>query len=66
VAHPIPPWATTAGASLGARRRGKGPLEIARTPDMSAEDSDEGTNVDAYLNTTMFMTQSVRILLIPI
>jgi hypothetical protein len=54
VDHPIPPWAPTAGFSSGVDHWGKGPLQIA-TP----SDSDEGTNVDAYLNTTMFMTQLV-------
>jgi hypothetical protein len=66
VAHPIPPQATTAGASLSAHRRGKGSLEIAPTPDASAEESDEGTDVDAYQNAAMFSTQPVRILLLPI
>jgi hypothetical protein len=40
-----------------AHRRGKGPLEIAPTPDVSVEESNKGTGVDAYLNTTMFSTQ---------
>jgi hypothetical protein len=53
--HPIPPRAPAAGASLGADRRGKGALQIA-TP----SDSDEGTDMDVYLNTTMFLTQLVR------
>jgi hypothetical protein len=66
VAHLIPPHATVVGASLGAHRCGKGTLEIAPTPDMSAEESDEGTDVDAYLNTALFSTQPVRILLLPI
>jgi hypothetical protein len=35
-------------------------LEIARTPNVS-EESDEDTDMDAYLNTTMFTTQPVRI-----
>jgi hypothetical protein len=28
---------------------------------VSEEQSDDGTDVDAYLNTTMFLTQPVRI-----
>jgi hypothetical protein len=54
VAHPIPPQATIAGASSGAHCRGKGPLEIAPTPDVPAEESDKGTDVDAYLNMTTY------------
>jgi hypothetical protein len=60
VAHPIP-QATVAAPSSGAHRRGKGPLEIVRSPDVSVEESDEGTNVDAYLNIAMFTTQPIRI-----
>jgi hypothetical protein len=45
VPHPIPPQHTAAGASLGAH--------------VSVEESDEGTDVDAYLNTAMFSTQQV-------
>jgi hypothetical protein len=59
VAHPIPPRATAAGASSGAHHREKGPLQIV-TPDVSEEESDEGTDVDAYLNTAMFSTQLIR------
>jgi hypothetical protein len=61
VAHPIPPQATAAGRSSGAHRRGKAPLQIVPTPDISEKESDEGTDVEAYLNTAMFSTQSVRI-----
>jgi hypothetical protein len=61
VPHLIPPQATAASASSGAHHRGKGPLEIAPTPDVSMEGSDEGTDMDVYLNTTMFSTQPVRI-----
>jgi hypothetical protein len=60
VAHLIPQVAAI-GPSLCAHYRGKGPLEIAWTHGVSAKESDEGTNVDAYLNTAMFSTQSVRI-----
>jgi hypothetical protein len=66
VAHPILPQATTTGASSGAHHRGKGPLEIAPTPDVSMEESDEGTDMDVYLNTAMFSTQPVQLLLLPI
>jgi hypothetical protein len=54
VRHPIPPQAPIAGASSGADHRGKGHVQIA-TP----LDSDEGTDVDVYLNTAMFSTQPV-------
>jgi hypothetical protein len=54
------PQATAAGASLrSAHHRGKAPLQIVQTPDVSEEESDEGTNVDAYMNTIMFLTQLV-------
>jgi hypothetical protein len=59
VAHLIQ-QTTAAGHSLGVDCHGKGPLEIARTPDLSAEESGEGTDVDAYLNTAMFTTQPLR------
>jgi hypothetical protein len=36
------------------------------SPDVSEEESDEGTDVDAYLNTVLFMTQPVQIFLLPI
>jgi hypothetical protein len=52
VPHPIPPQHNAARASSGAH--------------VSAEESDEGTNVDAYLNTAMFSTPHVQILLLPI
>jgi hypothetical protein len=51
VGHPIPLQAPTAGASLGADHQGKGHVQIAMT-----SDSDEGTDVDVYLNTAMFST----------
>jgi hypothetical protein len=40
---------------------GKAPLQLVQTLDVSEEESDEGTDVDVYLNTTMFSTQPVRI-----
>jgi hypothetical protein len=39
---------------LGADHQGKGHVQIAMT-----SDSDEGTDVDVYLNTAMFSTQPV-------
>jgi hypothetical protein len=63
VGHPIAPHAPITGRSSGADCRGKAPLQI---PDVSEEESDDGTDVDAYLNTAMFLTQPVRILLLPI
>jgi hypothetical protein len=42
VPHPIPTQHTAAGVSLGAH--------------MPAQESDEDTDVDAYLNTAMFST----------
>jgi hypothetical protein len=60
VAHLIP-QATAAGRSSGAHRRDKGPLQIAWSPDVSIEESKEDTDMDAYLNTAMFLTQPVRI-----
>jgi hypothetical protein len=62
VAHPIPPQPPAASHSSSADRCGKAPLQIIRSPDVSEEESDDGTNMDAYLNTAMFSTQSVRIL----
>jgi hypothetical protein len=59
VAHPIPPRAPVACHSSGADRRGKGPVQIVQSPDVFEEESDDGTNVDAYLNTAMFLTHSV-------
>jgi hypothetical protein len=59
VGHPIPPQAPVAGRSSGVDRRGKSPIQIARTPDVSEEESDDGTNMDVYLNTDMFLTQPV-------
>jgi hypothetical protein len=53
VGHPIPPQAPATGHSSGADHRGKAPLQI---PDVSKEESDDGTDVDACLNTTMFLT----------
>jgi hypothetical protein len=52
VSHPILAQHTAAGASLGAH--------------MPTEESDEDTDVDPYLNTAMFSTQQVRILLLHI
>jgi hypothetical protein len=66
VGHPIPPQAPVAGRSSGADHRGNSPLQIAWTLDVSEEESDDGTDVDAYLNIAMFSTQPVRILLLPI
>jgi hypothetical protein len=59
MARPIP-QATAAGASSrSAHHRGKAPLQIVQTPDVSEEESDEGTDMDAYLNTVMFFTQPI-------
>jgi hypothetical protein len=52
VPHPIPTQHTIAGALSGAH--------------VPAEESDKDTDVDVYLNTTMFSTQQVRILLLHI
>jgi hypothetical protein len=52
MAHLIPAQHTIAGASSGAH--------------VPAQESDEYTDVDAYLNTTMFSTQQVQILLLDI
>jgi hypothetical protein len=59
VVHPIP-QATAAGHSSGAHRRGKGPLEIVWSLDVFAQESNEGTDMDAYLNMAIFLTQPVR------
>jgi hypothetical protein len=56
VAHPIPPRATAAGALSGAHNHGKAPLQVVRSPMPSEEESNDNTNVDAYLNTAMFST----------
>jgi hypothetical protein len=53
VGHPIPPQAPVAHHSSGADHHGKAPLQIF---DVFEEESDDGTDVDAYLNTTMFLT----------
>jgi hypothetical protein len=54
VGHPMPPRAPAAGASSGVDRWGKGALQI-----VTPSDSDEGTDVDEYLNTAMFSTHPV-------
>jgi hypothetical protein len=61
VAHPIPPQAPAVGRSSGADRHGKAPLQIGRSSAVSeeAEESDDATNMDVYLNMTMFSTQPV-------
>jgi hypothetical protein len=53
VAHPIPPQPIAAGRSLSAQRHGKAHLHITQSPDVSEEESDDGTDVNAYLNTTI-------------
>jgi hypothetical protein len=61
VAHPIP-QATTAGPLERAYHCEKGPRGL--SPDVPEVESDEGTNMDAYLNMTLFMTQPIRIFLL--
>jgi hypothetical protein len=59
VAHPIPPHAPAAAcASLGADRCGKAHVQIA-TLNEDEEESEEETDVDAFLNTVMFVTRPV-------
>jgi hypothetical protein len=58
VAHLIP-QAAAACPSERADRRGKGPH--CPCPNVFEDESDEGTNADAYLNMTLFTTQLVRI-----
>jgi hypothetical protein len=43
------------------RCSGKAPTQIVESPDMAEEESDDETDVDAYLNTAMFLTQQVQI-----
>jgi hypothetical protein len=62
VAHPVPPQAPAAGHSLGADHRGKAPIQIVQSLDVDEKERDFNTNVDAYLNMAMFLTQQVRIL----
>jgi hypothetical protein len=57
VAHLIP-WAIDAGPLQCRDRRG-GKAPHGPSPVVSEEERGEGTNVDAYLNTTMFMIQLV-------
>jgi hypothetical protein len=57
VAHLIP-WAIDTGPLRCRDRRG-GKAPHGPSPVVSEEERGEGTNVDAYLNTTMFMIQLV-------
>jgi hypothetical protein len=66
VGHRIPPQVPVASHLSGADRRGKASLQISWTPDVFEEESNDDTNVDAYLNMAMLLTQPVRILLLPI
>jgi hypothetical protein len=62
VAHPVPPQAPAAGHLLGADHHGKAPVQIVQSLDVDEKERDFNTNVDAYLNMAMFLTQQVRIL----
>jgi hypothetical protein len=46
---------------LGADHRGKAPAQIVESPNVAEEESDDETDVDAYLNMAMFSTQQVQI-----